>query len=318
MSQLPKHTHPNLLVGVETGDDAAIYQLSDDVAVIQTVDFFPPIVDDPYTYGQIAVANSLSDVYAMGGKPILALNIVGFPVTLDKQILTDVLRGGYDKAAEANVVIAGGHTVDDPEPKYGLAVTGVIKPGEQITNAGAMPGDGLILTKPIGTGIITTAGKAKLAPQSVIDGAVRVMAELNAKAAEAMLEVGVHSCTDITGFGLIGHLNGMTNGSKVGARLHLSKVPVFDGVWDLLAQDTAPGGTHRNLKSALAFTRWDDSISEDAKLLLCDAQTSGGLLLSVAPDKIGSMMNALEARGVMGVNIGEILESSEPYIEIVA
>ena len=318
MSQLPKHTHPNLLVGVETGDDAAIYQLSDDVAVIQTVDFFPPIVDDPYTYGQIAVANSLSDVYAMGGKPILALNIVGFPVTLDKQILTDVLRGGYDKAAEANVVIAGGHTVDDPEPKYGLAVTGVIKPGEQITNAGAMPGDGLILTKPIGTGIITTAGKAKLAPQSVIDGAVRVMAELNAKAAEAMLEVGVHSCTDITGFGLIGHLNGMTNGSKVGARLHLSKVPVFDGVWDLLAQDTAPGGTHRNLKSALAFTRWDDSISEDAKLLLCDAQTSGGLLLSVAPDKIGSMMNALEARGVMRVNICEILESSEPYIEIVA
>ena len=305
-------------MGVETGDDAAIYQLSDDVAIIQTVDFFPPIVDDPYTYGQIAVANSLSDVYAMGGKPILALNIVGFPVTLDKQILTDVLRGGYDKAGEANVVIAGGHTVDDPEPKYGLAVTGVIKPGDQITNAGAMPGDALILTKPIGTGIITTAGKAKLAPQSVIDGAVRVMAELNAKAAEAMLEVGVHSCTDITGFGLIGHLNGMTNGSKVAVRLYLSKVPVFDGVWDLLAQDTAPGGTHRNLKSALAFTRWDDSISEDAKLLLCDAQTSGGLLLSVAPDKIGSMMNALEARGVMGVNIGEILESSEPYIEIVA
>jgi len=318
LSQLPKHTHPNLLVGVETGDDAAIYQLTDDVAIIQTVDFFPPIVDDPYMYGQIAVANSLSDVYAMGGKPILALNIVGFPVTLDKQILTDVLRGGYDKAGEANVVIAGGHTVDDPEPKYGLAVTGVIKPGDQITNSGAIPGDVLILTKPIGTGIITTAGKAKLAPESVINGAVRVMAELNDKAAEAMLEVGVHSCTDITGFGLIGHLNGMTNGSKVAARLRLSDVPVFDGVWDLLSQDTAPGGTHRNLKSALAFTRWDDSISEDAKLLMCDAQTSGGLLLSVAPDKVGAMMNALEARGVMGKNIGEIIESTEPYIEIVA
>ena len=303
---------------METGDDAAIYQLTDDVAIIQTVDFFPPIVDDPYTYGQIAVANALSDVYAMGGKPILALNIVGFPVTLDKQILTDVLRGGYDKAGEANVVIAGGHTVDDPEPKYGLAVTGVIKPGEQITNAGALPGDVLILTKPIGTGIITTAGKAKLAPQSVIDGAVSAMMELNAKAAEAMLEVGVHSCTDITGFGLIGHLNGMINGSKVAARIRLSNVPVFDGVWDLLSQNTAPGGTHRNLKSALPFTRWDDSISEDAKLLLCDAQTSGGLLLSVAPDKIGAMMNALEARGAMGVKIGEILESSEPYIEVVA
>jgi selenide,water dikinase len=303
---------------VETGDDAAIYKLSDDVAVIQTVDFFPPIVDDPYMYGQIAVANSLSDVYAMGGTPILALNIVAFPVTLDKQILTDVLRGGYDKAGEANVLIAGGHTVDDPEPKYGLAVTGIIKPGEQITNAGAMPGDVLILTKPIGTGIITTAGKAKLAPESVIDAAVKAMAELNAKAAEAMLEVGVHSCTDVTGFGLIGHLNGMTNGSKVAARLRLSDVPIFDGVWELLAQDTAPGGTHRNLKSAQAFTRWGEGISGDAKLLLCDAQTSGGLLLSVAPEKEGAMMAALKARGVTGSNIGEILESSKPYIEVVA
>ncbi len=303
---------------METGDDAAIYKLSDDVAVIQTVDFFPPIVDDPYMYGQIAVANSLSDVYAMGGTPILALNIVAFPVTLDKQILTDVLRGGYDKAGEANVLIAGGHTVDDPEPKYGLAVTGIIKPGEQITNAGAMPGDVLILTKPIGTGIITTAGKAKLAPESVIDAAVKAMAELNAKAAEAMLEVGVHSCTDVTGFGLIGHLNGMTNGSKVAARLRLSDVPIFDGVWELLAQDTAPGGTHRNLKSAQAFTRWGEGISEDAKLLLCDAQTSGGLLLSVAPEKEGAMMAALKVRGVTGSNIGEILESSKPYIEVVA
>ena len=303
---------------METGDDAAIYKLSDDVAVIQTVDFFPPIVDDPYTYGQIAVANSLSDVYAMGGTPILALNIVAFPVTLDKQILTDVLRGGYDKAGEAHVLIAGGHTVDDPEPKYGLSVTGIIKPGEQITNAGAMPGDVLILTKPIGTGIITTAGKAKLAPQSVIDGAVKAMAELNAKAAEAMLEVGVHSCTDITGFGLIGHLNGMTNGSKVAARLRLSDVPVFDGVWDLLAQDTAPGGTHRNLKSARDFVRWDSNISEDAKLLMCDAQTSGGLLLAVSPEKAGALQDALKARGVMGANIGEILESNEPYIEVVA
>ena len=318
MGQLPKHTHPNLLVGVETGDDAAVYQISDDVAVIQTVDFFPPIVDDPYTYGQIAVANSLSDVYSMGGKPILGLNIVGFPVALDKQILTDVLRGGYDKAGEANVVIAGGHTVDDPEPKYGLAVTGVIKPGEQITNAGAKPGDVLILTKPIGTGIITTAGKAKMAPQSVIDGAVNAMAELNEKAAEAMLEVGVHSCTDITGFGLIGHLNGMTNGSNVAARLRLSHVPVFDGVWDLLTKETAPGGTHRNLKSAQGFVRWDPSISQDAKLLMCDAQTSGGLLLSVAPSKMGVMMDALSTRGVTGTHIGEILESNDPYIEVVA
>ena len=210
MGPLPKHTHPNLLVGVETGDDAAVYQISDDVAVIQTVDFFPPIVDDPYTYGQIAVANSLSDVYSMGGKPILGLNIVGFPVALDKQILTDVLRGGYDKAGEANVVIAGGHTVDDPEPKYGLAVTGVIKPGEQVTNAGAKPGDVLILTKPIGTGIITTAGKAKMAPQSVIDGAVNAMAELNAKAAEAMLEVLQDSGDEVLMEDVQQHLSGLS------------------------------------------------------------------------------------------------------------
>lgn len=301
---------------METGDDAAVYQLSDEVAIIQTVDFFPPIVDDPYDYGQIAVANSLSDVYSMGGKPILALNIVGFPVTLDNQILTDVLRGGYDKAGEANVVIAGGHTVDDPEPKYGLAVTGVIKPGDQITNAGAKPGDALILTKPIGTGIITTAGKAGAAPQSVVDGAVKAMAELNEKASEAMLEIGVHSCTDITGFGLIGHLNGMTRGSNVAARLRLSHVPVFDGVWDLLTKEIAPGGTHRNLKSAQGYVRWDATISQDAKLLMCDAQTSGGLLLSVPGDRVGVMMDALSNRGVTGTHIGEILESDDPFIEV--
>ena len=301
---------------METGDDAAVYQLSDEVAIIQTVDFFPPIVDDPYDYGQIAVANSLSDVYSMGGKPILALNIVGFPVTLDNQILTDVLRGGYDKAGEANVVIAGGHTVDDPEPKYGLAVTGVIKPGDQVTNAGAKPGDALILTKPIGTGIITTAGKAGAAPQSVVDGAVNAMAELNAKASEAMMEVGVHSCTDITGFGLIGHLNGMTRGSNVAARLRLSDVPVFDGVWDLLTKEIAPGGTHRNLKSAQRFVRWDATISQDAKLLMCDAQTSGGLLLSVPVGKMGIMMDALSNRGVTGTHVGEILESDDPFIEV--
>ena len=229
-----------------------------------------------------------------------------------------VLRGGYDKASEANVVIAGGHTVDDPEPKYGLAVTGVIKPGDQITNAGAKPGDALILTKPIGTGIITTAGKAGAAPQSVVNGAVKAMAELNAKAAEAMLEVGVHSCTDITGFGLIGHLNGMIRGSKVAARLRLSDVPVFDGVWDLLAKEIAPGGTHRNLKSAQGFVHWDPKISQDAKLLMCDAQTSGGLLLSVPSGKARAMMAALSNRGVTGTHIGEILESSDPYIEVVA
>ena len=204
--------------------------MDDETALVQTVDFFPPIVDDPYAFGQIAVSNALSDVYAMGGRPLTALNIVGFPVALPKSVLGEILSGGSHKAQEAGVLIVGGHTVDDEEPKYGLSVTGVVKPGSQVTNAGAKPGDRLVLTKPLGTGVITTAGKQGVVPEDVLDAAVEIMSELNRAASEAMTAVGVHACVDVTGFGLLGHLRGMTSASGVGPRLSSARCRSFPGL----------------------------------------------------------------------------------------
>lgn len=229
LSRVPVMTHPDLLVGTETGDDAAVYRLNDETALIVTVDFFPPITDDPFEFGLIAAANALSDVYAMGGKPLVALNIMGFPASLDKGILGEVLRGGYTKASEAGCLIVGGHTVDDPEPKYGLSVVGIVEPGKQVTNAGAKPGDVLVLTKPLGTGIITTAGKQGKVSPEVLQGAVEAMATLNRAASEVMMRVGVHAATDITGFGLMGHLSSMVKGSRVTAQVGLDQVPVLPG-----------------------------------------------------------------------------------------
>ena len=289
--------HPDLLVGAETGDDAAVYRLNDETALIVTVDFFPPITDDPYEFGAIAAANSLSDVYAMGGRPLLALNVVGFPAALDKAILGRTLQGGYAKAAEAECLIVGGHTVDDPEPKYGLSVIGVVKPGQQVSNAGARPGDALILSKPIGTGIITTAGKQGVVAPDVMAGAVSAMAALNRPAAAAMMAVGVNAATDITGFGLLGHLQSMVKGSGVAAEISRAAVPVLTGVLDLLAQGVAPGGTHRNVSSVANAVRWDSALTEADRLLLCDAQTSGGLLMSVAPDRADALAAALREKG---------------------
>ncbi len=284
--------------------------MDNELALIQTVDFFPPIVDEPYAYGEIAVANALSDVYAMGGKPIMALNIVGFPIELPKEILGEILKGGASKAQEAGVLIVGGHTVDDKEPKYGMSVTGVVKPGAQVTNAGAKVGDVLVLTKPIGTGIITTAGKQQRVDKGILDNAVSVMGTLNRAASEAMIKVGVNACTDVTGFGLLGHLKGMVEGSNVGARIEFSSVPILDGVWGLLKDNIAPGGTHRNLESVDDIIKWQPGVDEMVKLLLADAQTSGGLLISVASDKKDRLLGELEAAGV-GIRavIGEIVES---------
>ena len=307
LRQLPKVSHPDLLVGVDTQDDAAVFRLSDDVALIQTVDFFPPIVDDPFAFGEIAVANALSDVYAMGGRPLLGLNIVGFPIDLPKEIIGNVLKGGASKAAEAGVLIVGGHTVDDAEPKYGLAVTGLIKPGLQVTNAGAQPGDALVLTKPIGTGIITTAGKNDRVEKSVLDNAIDTMRALNREASDAMVRVGVNACVDVTGFGLIGHLLVMLRASDATARISLGAVPVLDGTWELVEQDVAPGGTRRNLKSAESSVIWDPTISRGAKLVLCDAQTSGGLLISVPPGKRESLLTELDAAHIPTIAvIGEV------------
>lgn len=296
-------------MGHVAGDDAAVYKMDDDLALIQTVDFFPPIVDDPFEYGEIAVANALSDVYAMGGKPLLALNIVGFPVDQPKEILVEVLKGGMSKAKEAGVLIVGGHTVDDKEPKYGLAVTGVVKPGSEITASGAKPGDVLVLTKPIGTGIITTAGKEGRASAEVLAGAVRHMSELNRAASEAMRKAEVNACVDVTGFGLLGHLRLMVDTSGVGVRIELSKVPVLEGVRDLLDKDIAPGGTRRNLESLDGIVNWAPELDQKDRLLLCDAQTSGGLLISVSQQKLSTLLDELETTGVETRSvIGEMVE----------
>jgi selenide,water dikinase len=285
-------------VGVSTGDDAAVYRLSDELAVIQTVDFFPPIVDDPYSFGEIAVANALSDVYAMGGRPLLGLNIVGFPRLLSKDILVSILQGGASKAREAGVLVAGGHTVDDAEPKYGMAVTGIVRPGKQVANSTVQPGDFLVLTKPIGTGIITTAGKDGVADAAVLNGAIRTMASLNHAASDVMVEVGVSACTDVTGFGLVGHLLGMLEASDAHAALHYSKIPLLEGARDLVDRGIAPGGTRRNLENANRRVRWDRAVDESSKLLLCDAQTSGGLLISVPEPRLDTLLDALKSRGV--------------------
>jgi selenide,water dikinase len=306
LRHLPDFSDPNLLVGVATGDDAAVYRLNDDTAVILTVDFFPPIVDDPYAFGAIAAANALSDIYATGARPLLGLNIVAFPTSLPSSILGEVLKGGSDKAGEAGMLIVGGHTIDDEEPKYGLAVTGLVQPGRQVTNAGAQPGDLLVLTKPIGTGVITTAGKNDLVDTDVLDGAVQSMTTLNHEASHAMTEVGVHACVDVTGYGLIGHLLGMLRASNATARISLGQVPVLDGVWDLLEQNVAPGGTRRNLTAADPAVLWNGA-GETAKLLLCDAQTSGGLLIAVPHARKDLLVRELESRRVEAAAlIGEV------------
>ena len=294
-------------MGIATGDDAAVYKMSEDLAIISTVDFFPPIVDDPFKFGEIAATNALSDVYAMGGKPVIALNIVGFPVDLPHEILGRILSGGASKAQEAGVLIVGGHTVDDAEPKYGMSVTGVVHPGEQVTNAGAKPGDVLVLTKPIGTGIITTAGKQERVSAETLNRAVSIMSELNRKPAEAMMHVGVNACVDVTGFGLLGHLRLIAQGSGVSARVKASNVPVIEGVQELLEMGIAPGGTHRNLESLDGVVDWHEDITDQTQILLADAQTSGGLLIAVAPEKKDALLEALEDVGIQTrAVIGEI------------
>jgi selenide, water dikinase len=274
---------------------------------VQTVDIFTPIVDDPYWFGAIAAANALSDVYAMGAAPRLALNFAGFPrAKLPLDVLGDILRGGADKCAEAGVTIIGGHTIDDPEPKYGLAVTGFVHPDRITTNAAARPGDRLVLTKPLGLGIVTTALKQGKVDQAVIDDAIRIMAALNRPAADAMTAVGVSAATDITGFGLLGHLAEMTRGSGAGARVRLREVPIIEAAWPLVQARTIPGGTERNRESLRDVVSWD-GVGEDAQILLCDAQTSGGLLIAVPEARCDALVQALRAGGLsVAAVIGEI------------
>ena len=280
-------------------DDAAVYRLTPDLALVQTVDYITPLVDDPYTFGQIAAANSLSDVYAMGGKPLLALNVVAFPTdALPMDVLTEILRGGFDKAQEADVRIAGGHSIDDREPKYGLAVAGLVHPDRILRNSTARVGDHPILTKPLGMGIVSTAIKRELASEDLIARAVGVMTTLNKNAALTAVEIGAQACTDVTGFGLLGHLHEMTSGSRVGAEISFHRVPVVPEVVELAAQDVVPGGTKRNLAFAQEFVDFDAAVDPVQRLILADAQTSGGLLVAVAPERTDAFLRALHANGV--------------------
>ncbi len=289
-------------MGISTRDDAAVYRLSDDLALVQTVDVFTPVVDEPYQYGAISVANALSDVYAMGARPLLALNIVGFPRgKLPMEILGEILQGGAAKAAEAGVLIVGGHSIDDPEPKYGLAVTGTVHPQRLITNAGGRPGDVLVLTKPLGLGVITTGIKQDKTPPEVADEAIRVMGVLNRAASEAMVEVGVSACTDITGFGLLGHLQEMAEASGTAARISAGQIPFLPQAHTLARQGAIAAGTVRNVEYLRDTVDYDERLDEQTRLLLADAQTSGGLLIAVAPQRLSLLDEALHRRGVAPV-----------------
>ncbi|VUZ85684.1 segregation protein B [Candidatus Methylomirabilis lanthanidiphila] len=316
LGQLPQFNDPRILVGAETADDAAVYRLDSGQAIVQTVDYITPVVDDPYSCGQIAAANSLSDIYAMGATPLFALNIVGFPTgSLPLSILGEILRGGADKVREAGAPIIGGHSIDDPEPKYGLVVTGLIDPTKIFKNSTARIGDDLVLTKPLGIGIITTAIKRGKATQPTIDTAVALMATLNKGASEAMVAVGAHACTDVTGFGLLGHLREMTAGSKTGARISLSKVPVLSEAWDLVQEGICPGGTKRNYESLQGAIVWNPEIRNESQLILCDAQTSGGLLIAVPKDRTTALMQRLRERETPAAAlIGEIIEDPDGRI----
>ncbi|MCA9751960.1 MAG: selenide, water dikinase SelD [Gemmatimonadetes bacterium] len=318
LRRLTPFAPPEVLVGTALPDDAGVYRVADDLAIIFTVDFFTPVVDDPFEYGAISVANSLSDVWAMGGEPFAALNVCAFPAAnseLPLSVLGDILEGGSRKAAEAKVAILGGHTVDDPEPKYGLAVIGRVQPDNFTRKGGARPGDKLVLTKPIGSGILTTALKQGKVTRPALDEAVRVMSTLNRDAATAMMEVGAHAATDVTGFGLLGHLLEMLQASAAGARLSLSAIPFLDRAHELAAAGAVPGGTKKNLLAAGPDTVFAEGVSDTDRLLVADAQTSGGLLIAVAADRADRLVRRLQELGTPAAAvIGEITE--DPGIRI--
>jgi len=314
---LPEIENPNVLVGTKYADDAGVYLLNKRTALVLTTDFFPPVVNDPYDYGAIAAANALSDVYAMGAKPLVALNLVGFPAEGEaREALPLVLKGGSDKTKEAGVEIIGGHTVKNPEPLYGLMVTGVVNPQKIISNAGAMAGDRLILTKPIGTGIITTAIKMELASQEVTEKVVEVMKHLNKNASEVMIRSRPNAATDVTGYGLLGHLTEMLTASQVSATIWADQVPIIDGTRELAQQNIYPGGTKSNYKFLEKEVLYSPDISFEEMLILCDAQTSGGLLMSMPQTRTRRLVKLLREKGELAVVIGEVTEAQKWRIRV--
>ena len=317
MGKLPKFEDENLIVGIETSDDAAIYKVTDDIAMIQTVDFFTPIVDDPYMFGQIAAANSLSDVYAMGGEPKVALNIVGFPNCLDPAILGDILAGGAAKVMEAGAVLVGGHSVQDDEPKYGLCVSGFVHPDKIFKNYGCKPGDILILTKQIGTGIVNTAIKAQMASDAAIAEAITVMSSLNKKGKEVIEKYPVTACTDITGFGLLGHCAEMASASEVTFELGVEGIAYLEDAISYAKMGLVPGGAYKNRQHSGKMVDFGN-VAEHYIDLLYDPQTSGGLLISVAPEYVADMMDDFEQKNMdTKVSIiGRVKEKSDKWIRL--
>jgi selenide, water dikinase len=285
LAALPRFEAADLLVGHTALDDAAVWRVSDELAVVQTIDFFTPLVDDPYTFGRIAATNAFSDIYAMGGRPAFALNVVAFPKTLPMELLGEILRGGADVARTAGAVVAGGHSIDDPEPKYGMAVTGFVHPDEVWTNSGGREGDVLVLSKPIGTGIVTTAVKRGEPDPEVVGAAVTSMTTLNAEAAEIVRAARPHAVTDVTGFGLVGHAREVADGAGLRAEIDFAAVRLLPGVRELIDEGHVPGGTRTNLDLAAGYTEFEAGLSESDRLLACDAQTSGGLLVALPPER---------------------------------
>ena len=318
MPSVPPGTDPAVLVDASSRDDAAVVRIAADRALILTTDFFTPIVDDPYTFGQIAAANALSDVYAMGGRPLWCLNVVGWPRDrLPLDALGEVLRGGADMVARAGARILGGHSIDDPEPKYGLMVVGEVHPDRLTTNAGAQPGDRLVLTKPIGTGIVTTAIKKGVAPDDAVHASIQSMTTLNDGAAAAASAAGVRAATDVTGFGLLGHLSSMLSAGGAAAELWAGAVPRLPGARRLAEQGHVPGGTRRNLAAANEATAWDPALDEVERLLLADAQTSGGLLLAVPRAALPRLLELLAEHGTLAAaEIGTVVKGRPGSISV--
>jgi len=314
---LPEVTDPNVLVGSSTADDAAVYKLSADLALVLTTDFFTPVVDGPFDFGRVAAANSLSDVYAMGGKPLTALSIVGFPDALPAAVLGDILRGANAVAAEAGIAIIGGHTIKTDEPIFGLAVVGTIHPDRVLANAGAKPGDALVLTKPIGLGLITAAAKNEVDTLNAMPEATRIMSTLNRAGAEVLDRFEVHALTDITGFGLLGHLRNMTAASHVTAEVWAEKVPVIPAAREYAREGLAPGGTRANWRYLKDWVSYAPELPEEEQFLLCDAQTSGGLLAAVPEAVVPELVRALKDAGTLvAVQIGRIVGPGDGKIQV--
>ncbi len=317
LSKLPKQTDPNVLIGFDTADDAGVYRLTDDLALVQTVDFFTPIVDDPFTFGQIAAANSLSDIYAMGGRPISALSIVGFPNSgTDVRILERILRGGLAKMQEAGCAVIGGHSIGDEEMKFGYAVTGVIHPKRILANSGARAGDRLILSKRIGTGVISTAVKQGAASEESVNASIASMSALNRAAGEAALEFEVHAATDVTGFGLLGHAREMAAASRVSLTLDHRQVDFLPGALEDSRRGFLPGGLNRNIEFLSGCVEFAEGIAEEVRNLLFDPQTSGGLLLSAAAGDAPRLLERLAERGVFAKAVGEVIPKTSPLLRV--